>query len=122
MSASGVVVSSSCSLPALTVCRKGVVEKRSEHTSSFTEVIEISSDEERCLFLSVPSQSLCKVLTIGSALVLPKLNGEFCSDEDVSTNNRTTYLGPQYYQLGLHEPRTSGLIVLKPLVTILETR
>ena len=70
------MVSSSCFLPALTACRKGVVEKRSEHTSCFTEVIEISSDEERCLFLSVPSQSLCKVLTISSALVPPKLNGE----------------------------------------------
>ena len=57
--------------PVLTTRRQETVEKRSELTSRFTQVIEISSDEERCFPLLAPGQSVCKVLTISSESVLP---------------------------------------------------
>ena len=72
MNALGMMVSFSFSYPTLTTRRQEAVEKRRGHTSRFTEVIEISSDEEeRCYSLSAPGQSICKVLTISSASVLP---------------------------------------------------
>ena len=61
MSALGVMITSGFSLPPLTTRRQEAVEKRSEHTSSFTEVIEISSDEEeRCFSFSTLGQSFVK--------------------------------------------------------------
>lgn len=72
MNALGVMITSSFSYLTLKTRRQETVEKRSEHTSRFTEVIEISSDEEeRCFPLLAPGQSVCKVLTISSESVLP---------------------------------------------------
>ena len=72
MNALGVMIRSSLCLPTLTTHRQELVEKQREHTSHFTEVIEISSDEEeRCFSLSAPGQSVCEVLTNSSESVLP---------------------------------------------------
>ena len=80
MNVLGVIISSSHLLYALlTDRRQAAVEKRREYTSTFTEVIVISSDEERYSFLSALAQSVCKVLTVSSTSALlsqPKNNGE----------------------------------------------
>ena len=86
----GAMNSSSSSLPALTARRQEVAEQRSEHTSSFNEVIEISSDEERCLFLSALGQSLCSVnrwLCIRPILIKDQKKSGSVLDKSLSTKD-----------------------------------